>query len=165
MMPAMKIRHQLTYAASPDKVFQMLSDPAFRARVCEAMDVVSQDVRIDPRDDGMSVRIDMVQRTQGLPGFATRIVGDRTRVIQSETWHSPQSADLDLQIPGKPGHVRGRISLTGDGEHTVETFEGEARITIPLVGGRLEGLIERLFTDGMDTEQGVGTRWLAGDRA
>lgn len=142
----------------------MLADPAFRARVCEAMDVADQDVRVEERGDGMSVRIDMLQRTQGLPGFARKIVGDRTRVIQSESWDDRSGADLELEIPGKPGHIRGRISLTGDGEHTVETFEGEARINIPLVGGRLEGLIEKLFVEGMDTEQGVGARWLAGDR-
>lgn len=164
MMSAMMIHHQLKYDASPDEVYAMLSDPAFRNRVCGAMDVVSCDISIDKDDEGMSVRIDMVQHTHGMPGFAKKIAGEQTRIIQSETWTAGEGADLDVRIPGKPGHVKGRITLTGDENSTVESFDGEVTVNIPLVGGKLEGLIERLFVDGMDTEQQVGVDWLAGER-
>ena len=160
----MRIRHQLKYDASPEDVYAMLSDPAFRQRVCAAMDTVSHDIAIDETDAGMSVRIDMVQHTHGVPGFAKKIVGDQTRIIQSEQWADIRAADLQVEIPGKPGHIRGRITLTGDASGTVEAFEGEATVSIPLVGGKLEGVIEKLFLKGMDTEQGVGVAWLAGDR-
>ena len=164
MMAAMKIRHQLKYDAAPDQVYEMLADPAFRDRVGQAMDTVSHDIAVDREGSAMSVRIDMVQRTQGMPGFAKKIVGDQTRIIQSERWASAQGADLEVEIPGKPGHIRGRITLDGDASGTVESFDGEARINIPLVGGKLEGLIEKLFVEGMDTEQRVGVAWLAGER-
>jgi hypothetical protein len=163
----MEIRHELTYDASPDDVRTMLADPAFRAKVCEAMEVSGHEVSIDPSDgdpdDGPRVRIDMLQRTQGLPGFARRIVGERTRVIQSEHWHGHE-ADLQVEIPGKPGDIRGHITLAPNGQGTTESFEGRATIRVPLVGGRLERLIHKLFIAGMDTEQAVGRRWLAGER-
>lgn len=165
MMTAMKIRHELRYDAPPSEVYAMLVDPAFRERVCETMDVASQDVSVQPTASGVDLRIDMQQRTTGLPGFARKIVGDRTRVIQSESWQAERGADLEVQIPGKPGHIRGRTTLSADGSGTVEAFEGEATISIPFVGGKLEGLIERLFVAGMDNEQQVGARWLAGERA
>src|SRR3954451_16914070 len=111
----MEIRHELTYEAPPDDVRAMLGDPTFRARVCEAMDVSGQDVKVDPTggrpDDEMRVRIDMQQRTQGLPGFARRIVGERTRVVQSEHWQGHE-AHLQVEIPGKPGDIRGHIRLS-----------------------------------------------------
>jgi hypothetical protein len=165
MMTAMKIRHELRYDAPPAEVYAMLTDPAFRTRVGESMDVASQDISVTPTGSGVDVRIDMEQRTKGLPGFARKIVGDRTRVIQSESWQVEQGADLEVAIPGKPGHIRGRTTLAADGSGTLETFEGEATISIPFVGGKLEGLIERLFIAGMDNEQQVGARWLAGERA
>ncbi len=164
MMCAMKIRHQLKYEASPEDVYAMLSDPVFRERVCAAMDTVSHDVSIDPAGTGLAVRIDMVQRTKGVPGFAKKIAGDETRIIQSEQWSGVQGADLEVEIPGKPGHIKGRITLSGDASGTVESFEGEAKVNIPLVGGKLEGVIEKLFVQGMDTEQRVGSAWLAGER-
>jgi uncharacterized protein YndB with AHSA1/START domain len=161
----MRITHELRYDAPPSEVYAMLGDPAFREQVGTAMDVARQDVTVKPTADGMEVRIEMDQRTHGIPSFARRVVGDRTRVIQSESWQVERGADLRLEIPGKAGHIRGRITLTESGGGTVESFDGEAVIKVPLVGGRLEGLIERLFKAGMDTEQALGQRWLAGDRA
>jgi hypothetical protein len=167
MMPAMHVRHELAYEAPVGDVYAMLGDPGFRASVCDAMDVAGKDVSISPTDEGgMHVRIDMLQRTAGLPQFATRIVGDRTRVIQSEVWSAAEGghvADLELEIPGRPGHIRGRITLLSRGTGTLESFDGEAVIRVPLVGGRIEKLVERLFLEGMDTEQRLGVRWLSGD--
>jgi hypothetical protein len=161
----MRITHELRYDAPPSEVYAMLGDPAFREQVGTAMDVARQDVSVERTADGMAVRIDMDQRTQGIPSFARRIVGDRTRVIQSEAWEAEKGAHLQLEIPGKPGHIRGRITLTEFAGGTVESFDGEAVIKVPLVGGRLEGLIKKLFKAGMDTEQSLGERWLAGERA
>lgn len=165
MMTAMKIRHELRYDAPPAEVYEMLVDPAFRAAVCQSMRVLSQDISVRPTPAGADLRIDMEQPTDGLPGFARKIVGDRTRVIQSESWQAEEGADLEVEIPGKPGHIRGRTTLSADGSGTLETFVGVATISIPFVGGKLEGLIERLFIAGMDNEREVGSRWLAGERA
>jgi Protein of unknown function (DUF2505) len=160
----MKIRHQLTYDAPPDEVYRMRADPAFRDRVCEAMDTVSHDVSVDDSDGELRVTIDMLQHTHGMPSIATKVVGDRTRVVQSERWAAVETGTIDVEIPGKPGHIRGTLSLTEHGAGSVYEFDGEAKIKIPLVGGKLEGLIKRLFVEGMDTEQRVAAAWLKGDR-
>jgi len=160
----MKISHQLAYAASPAEVYQMRADPAFRAQVCEAMDTISHDITVEDTDGGCTIAVDMVQHTQGVPAFARKVVGDRTRVVQTEHWSAPDRGRIEVEIPGKPGHVRGTLSLVERDEGSVYLFEGEARVDIPLVGGRLESLVQRLFVDGMDTEQQVAAAWLAGDR-
>lgn len=163
---AMKITHELRYDAPVAEVYAMLGDPGFRAQVCEALHVVRQDIGIQETARGMDVRLDMVQRTEGIPSFARKIVGEESRVVQIERWDAEQGADLEVQIPGKPGGITGRITLRPDGpSRTVESFEGEATIKVPLVGGKLEGLIQKLFTGGMDAEREVGARWLAGERA
>jgi len=157
----MRIEHQLRYDVPRDQVYAMLGDRDFREQVCQAMHVVRADVDIRSTADGMDVRIDMVQHTHGVPSFAKKFIGDETRIIQSESWVAGEGADLTVEIPGKPGHVTGRITLADEGPGTVETFVGEAKVSIPLIGGKLEGLIQGLFVDGMDTERGVGVRWLA----
>lgn len=159
----MKIRHELTYAASPSEVYQMRADPVFRAKVCEAMDTLSYDVDVDDASE-LVVTIDMVQHTQGVPGFAKRVVGDETRVIQTERWPELHNGHIEVEIPGKPGHIRGTLSLADQGAGSVYVFDGEAKMGIPLIGGRLEGLIEKLFVAGMDTEQQVAAAWLEGNR-
>lgn len=160
----MKIRHRLTYAAPPSEVYEMRADPAFRSRVCEAMDTLSHDVTVDDSDGALTVAVDMVQHTQGVPGFAKKVVGEETRVIQTERWAETHTGDIEVEIPGKPGHIRGTLSLAAGGGGSVYVFDGEATINIPLLGGRLEGLIRELFVEGMDTEQRVAAAWLRGER-
>jgi hypothetical protein len=160
----MKIHHELRYAASPDEVYEMRADPAFRERVCEEMDTAAHEVAVDEGAD-LSVRIDMVQHTEGVPGFAKKIIGDRTRVVQNERWATREAGDLEVEVPGKPAHIRGRLTITPAGEETVYAFDGEAKMNVPLIGGKLEGLIQKLFVAGMDAEGRVGRAWLAGELA
>jgi hypothetical protein len=160
MMSAMEIRHELRYDVAPERVYAMLTDPAFRHRVCDAMRVVSRDISIEQEGDVVLVRVDMLQASAGVPGFARKVVGEQTRILQTESWTGGRTADLRVEIPGRPGRVAGRTTLSGVGSGTAEYFEGEARISVPFIGGQLERLIQGLFIRGMETERQVGVEWL-----
>ncbi|MGZ4438130.1 MAG: DUF2505 domain-containing protein [Nocardioides sp.] len=160
----MKIRHEMTYDATPAEVYAMLSETAFRERVCAAMHATELEVSIEQAGDGMSVVVDQTQPADGIPSFATKFVGDHIRIVQSESWTSPEKADLSVEIPGKPGHLRGTITLVGNGSGTTETVEGDVKVSIPLVGGKLEKLIGEMLVAALRKEQKVGRAWLAGDR-
>ncbi len=163
-MSAMKIRHEITYDAPATDVWTMLSDPAFRQKSCEAMGVLSCTIAIDLVGHGMNVRIDQVQPTEGIPSFAKTFAGDKTEVIQVEEWSDRTSATLSVKTPGKPTEINGTLTLVEQDGRTVEVFEGEVKVKVPLIGGKLEGLMGNLFTKGMDKEHGAGVAWLAGER-
>jgi Protein of unknown function (DUF2505) len=163
-MCAMKIRHEITYDAGVEDVYAMLTDPAFRQKSCDAMGVLSADISIQPKDSGALIVIDQVQPTEGIPAFAKRIAGDKTQAIQTEEWGDHANAELTVKTPGKPTQISGQLSLTNDGQRTVEAFEGEVKAKIPLIGGKLESLMADLFKAGMDKEHGAGVAWLAGER-
>jgi len=164
MMCAMKFRHEIVYDAPAHDVWAMLADPAFRQKSCEAMRVVSANISVDPSGEGMKVRIEQVQRTEGIPSFAKKFAGDTTEAIQVEEWSDPRSATMTVTTPGKPTRITGTLSLSGDGARTVETFDGEVKVSVPLIGGKLEGLMADLFRKGMDKEHAAGVAWLEGDR-
>lgn len=164
MMSAMQLRHEITYDAPADAVFEMLSDPAFRERSCDAMGVLDREIDIQRTGAGMRVRIDQVQPTAGVPSFAKKFAGETTRAIQSETWEDSRHATLEVDTPGKPSHIRGTLTLTESGGRTTETFEGEIKVSVPLIGGKLESLVADLFRSGMDNEHKAGVAWLGGDR-
>ncbi|MGN6574525.1 MAG: DUF2505 domain-containing protein [Nocardioides sp.] len=160
----MKFRHEIVYDAPAHDVWAMLADPAFRQKSCEAMRVVSANISVDPDGDGMKVRIEQVQRTEGIPSFAKKFAGDTTEAIQVEEWQDPRSATMTVTTPGKPTRITGTLSLDSDGARTVETFEGEVKVSVPLIGGKIEGLMAELFRKGMDKEHSAGVAWLAGER-
>ena len=108
--------------------------------------------------------VDQVQRTEGLPSFAKKFAGDTTRAVQREVWPDPSGGSLEIEAPGKPTSMTGTISLDADGSGTLEVVELEIKVKVPLLGGKLEGLLADQVRSGMDAEHGVGVAWLKGDR-
>lgn len=165
----MRFAHRTSYDAPPDDVRRMLTDPAFRARVCEAMQASRKDVSVEPAgsagsaDGEVSVVVDQTQPARGIPSFAAKFVGDQIRIVQRETW-SGGTAVLAIEIPGKPGTFRGSIDLAASGAGTVESVTGEVTVKVPLVAGKLEGVVSELFGSALRTEESVGRAWLAGRR-
>lgn len=156
-----RLRHDLTYDAPVAEVAAMLADPAFREEVCDYQRVISKKVTIAQQGDGMDVVIDMVQPARGIPGFAQKFVGDTINIVQSESWSSPTRGDISIAIPGKPGDMSGTAVLKESGSGTVETVELTVKVNIPLVGGKLEGLIAGLLEKALVAENTVGREWLS----
>jgi hypothetical protein len=138
----------------------MLTDPAFREKASWAQGVESVDVSVQ----GDRVTIEMVQPNTDVPSFAKAIAGDTVRVVQAEEWDGTGAASFSLTTPGKPAGIHGTRRLVADGDGTLDTFEGEAKARIPLVGGKIENLIGTKLKAGWDTEHQVGVRWLRGER-
>ena len=160
----MKFSHQMAYDAAPAEVHAMLADPAFREKVTEASGAFTSDVRISSNGSGMSVVVDQKQHDHNIPSFAKKIVGDTIHVVQEEQWSDDANALLEVSIPGKPGHMKGTITLSPDGDGTVESVDAEIKVHVPLLAGKLEKLIANLLEEALETEQRVGEAWLRGER-
>jgi len=164
MMSAMKFRHELSYDASPDQVFAMLADPAFREAACAAQDVISAEATVERSGAGFTMTVDQLQNTDDLPSFAQKFAGSSTRAIQHEVWADSTGGTLRIDAPGKPSEIAGTITLRPEGSGTVEIVELDVKIKVPLIGGKLEKLLADKVRAGMDAEHGVGTEWLKGNR-
>jgi hypothetical protein len=156
----MKLEHSVRYDAPIADVYAMLTDPAFREKATWAQGSISVDVEVD----GPNVTIDMAQELTDIPSFAKPIAGEKTRAVQAEVWHDGEWADFSVESPPMPIGIRGTRRLVADGDGTLDTFDGEARAKLPLVGKKIEQLISDRLRDGWDTEHGVGVAWLAGER-
>lgn len=159
-----RLNHDLTYDAPLDRVAAMLADPAFREEVLVAQRVLRSEVGItgDPAGDGgMDVTLDQVQAAAGIPSFAKRLVGDEIHIIQTEHWTSSAEADLRLTIPGKPGEMSGTVRVVETGGVTTETVRLDIKVGIPLVGGKIEGLVSDLLLKALKVENRVGRDYLS----
>ncbi|MGH3330286.1 MAG: DUF2505 domain-containing protein [Nocardioidaceae bacterium] len=160
----MRFEHEIRYDAAPAEVYAMLSDPAFREKVCAAQHAHDSSVNIAVDGNGMSVVVDQKRPSDGVPHFARKIVGDEIHIRQTESWSDPSRAALDVAIPGKPGHLKGSVTIQSGGSGSVETVSGEIKVHLPLVGGKLEHLIGQILESALKAEERVGRAWLAGDR-
>lgn len=156
------ISFEMAYDAPVETVAAMLADPAFRRQVCEFQGVTKVDVTIDVDGDTKQVKVDQIQPTAGVPSFAKKIVGDETNIVQEESWTSLTHGDVTVTIPGKPGEMTGTAVLapTSAGG-TLETVTLEVKVKIPLIAGKLEGLIGDLLLKALKAEYKVGRDYLA----
>ncbi len=164
MMSGMKkMTQDLTYDAPASAVAAMLADPAFREEVVEAQHVLRHDVQVtgDPAAGSGTVTVEQVQAAHGLPSFARKFVGDEIEIVQAETWTSSTAAELHVSIPGKPGQMAGTIRLSESGGTTTETVDLDITVGIPLVGGKIEGMVADMLLKALRTEQKVGRDYLS----
>jgi Protein of unknown function (DUF2505) len=159
---ATRLTHDLTYDASLTAVGEMLMEPAFRERVCDAQGALRRTVTVGPDGGGMKVVVDMVLPATGIPGFAKKFVGDEINLVQTERWSEIEAGTVEVAIPGKPGQMTGTMTIREAGGTTTETVDMEIRVNIPLVGGRIESLIADLLRKALKAENNVGRQYLTG---
>lgn len=159
----MKVKHELRYEAPPEAVYAMLTDPSFRERVCDRSRAIEWDVDVVETRGGTQVTVERSHGIPDLPGFARKFVGDSIRLAQQETWTDHTHAAFLLSIPGKPGQLDGSATLTTEGDGTLHTISGDLKVGVPLVGGKLEGLVDGYLRKAFRVEQRVGETWLADD--
>ncbi|MCW2808067.1 MAG: hypothetical protein JWQ93_2022 [Marmoricola sp.] len=160
-----KVSEELRYdGATIEQVHEMLADEAFREKVCDHQHVLRHTVRIEKDGKAMTVEIDQVQTARGIPGFARKFVGDEINIVQTEDWTAAEKGNIQVTIPGKPGEMSGTALLTQDPDGTTETVNLTVKVNIPLVGGKIEGLVAGLLIKALRAEHEVGVEWLAGHR-
>jgi hypothetical protein len=163
MMCAMRLHHELAYAAAPGQVLAMLADPLFWDRVGDATGALSSTATVGTEDGITRVVVDQEQKVAGVPSFAKKLVGDSTRAITTQVWRGHE-ATFEVETPGKPTSIAGTATVAENGTGSTLTYDLEVRASVPLVGGKLEKLVVELTTEGFEKEQAVGAAWLAGER-
>jgi hypothetical protein len=159
-----RVSHTVTYPGTTvDAVYAMLADPAYRKAVGEYQKVTDFACDITPSGSGMKVRLEQAHATDQIPSFAQRLVGSEIRFVQEETWTSPTGADIHVVIPGKPGDMSGGASLTQSGDDVLQRIDLDVKVSIPLVGGKVEDLIAGFVGKAFDAENKVGVKWLRGE--
>jgi hypothetical protein len=158
-----KFRHENHYDASVEDVVALQTDQAYRSSLRSRTRSAGHEVTVTEEGGSTVVLVEQRLRTEGIPSFAQKLVGDTIHLKQREEW-TGNRATFELTIPGKPGHLRGTVTVEPDGEGAVERLDGEAKASIPLVGGKIEKLLVDLETASLDRSQARAAAWLAGER-
>ena len=155
---ATRLVKELRYDAGAEAVHAMLMDPAFRERVLASQRVLRGSVSVA----GERVEIEQVLAADGIPPFARKFVGEEIVIHQREEWRTPTAAEVQVRIPGRPGDIVGTATLAESDGSTVERVDLEIRVSIPLVGGKIEALVGDLLGKALGKEHETGVAWLAG---
>lgn len=139
----MKMTVSHHFDADVETVFGLMSDPDFMRRKYDALGAT--DISIDGSDAGDASPRHVISRkvTVDLPGFARRVMQPTNTVVQTDTW-SPAGGDgsrvcrYTVEVKGVPSRIDGTVTLVADGGGTRQDVAAEVKVSIPLLGGKLE---------------------------
>ncbi len=140
MSTTMRVSHR--FDADVETVFRLMSDPAFMQRKYEA--IGATDIAIAAEDRDGSPHITTKRKvTVDLPGFAKKVMQPTNTVVQNDDW-GPPTADgnrvctYSVEVQGVPSRIDGTVTLAADGDGTRQDVVAQVKVSIPLLGGRLE---------------------------
>lgn len=159
MMCDMDISARLDFAASPDRVYAMMTDQAYLDEVCVASESISYDTSVSGSATHSS-------RTLPAPQSAARFTGSQLTVIEDVTWGGPSSdgsriGDITMTVLGQPVTLRGQLHSSPGGRGTIVALDGELKVAIPLLGRKMEESAAPAVLAGFRTQQRVGDQWLS----
>lgn len=159
----MKLSYTITIPKDKATVLKMFCDPAYHAELQKALGALDFK-QLEHVDDGRKFRIKMGYDVPaaGLPGFAKKILGERSSCVQEESWdRTTGKGEVTIQVKNLPGTIRSTNTLTESGGTSSKTFNWEVNVKIPLVGGKIEELIGEDIKKKSIPEQDTGRKLVA----
>lgn len=162
----MRFSATIDYPADIETVATMLGDEAFvedKIRASRAVDSSQQIVR-----DGAAFTITTrrVMPVDVVPARFRSFVGTGVDVRMVEAWQAagPDGArrgTFSLDLAGLPVRVTGSMALTPNDAGCVQTYAGEVKASVPLVGGPIERAAVGAVQKVLDVERRLGLEHLA----
>ena len=131
------------YAAPLDDVLAMLRNE--KATVAKYESMGHRDVvLLECEGDDTSLKIVTSRMVDvDLPGFAKKVMQPTNTVVQTDEW-APGTADgkrvcnYRVEVQGVPSRIDGTVTLSPEGSGTRQDVVAEVKVSIPLLGGKLE---------------------------
>lgn len=153
---------EYAYEAPAAAVFAMFTNEEFLLAKFAATGALDYSVlENSPTPDGghrVSTRRTVVAE---IPGFAKRILNPKNTLTQIEDWASPLGGEWRVETKGVPVTTGGNSHIESTADGCVQHIDGRIKVSVPLIGGRLEKFIFAEAKKTMDAEHTFGQQWLA----
>ena len=163
----MRFTIEQRFSAPLDRVEAALVDPAYLEQL-SALPKLGRPTLLERREDGGLVHQSVRYAFVGDLNAAVRRVVDPKRL----TWVEEATTDLDTHVTTwriVPDHYANLLrshgtfrleAVAGDVDGTRRTAEGELKVSVPFVGGRVEQAIVSGLREHAALEQDVLEEWL-----
>jgi hypothetical protein len=140
-----KVRSSFEVPGSVEDVFAFLTAEDFAATKAAKL---SDGSRLESRDvspDGAVTCVVTRALPDGLPGFLEKFLPAEGRAKQTEVWGpsvgGAREARFAIEIPGTPARIGGTMRIEPVGTGSRYTLDGEVKVPVPVLGGKIEGVI------------------------
>ncbi|MGB2950447.1 MAG: DUF2505 domain-containing protein [Rhodococcus sp. (in: high G+C Gram-positive bacteria)] len=112
---------------------------------------------------GLTVEMSEEVGTSELPGFVKKVVRGKLLITRTDYWGPLDGDRADGTLQGGAtavaARVQGTMTLRPGGSGTVLTVSGISTVKIPLIGGKIESLVNDMIKDMVDRETRETVEW------
>lgn len=158
---ATKINESFPYQGTTvEQVYSLITDPAFREEASVKQHAIDQSVEVEDNGDGDTVKLERTMPAE-LPDFIKKITGETVKVKQTEAWTGPdadgnRTAQATVEIVGQPASFSGTSSLRATDDGTELTLEGTVKVSLPIIGRKIEPEIAKAIVKSLNSEVALG---------
>jgi hypothetical protein len=159
-MPS-RFEHRASFPAPVDTVYSILVDEAFLA--ARLRDIGGKGAALlnhITTDDGAAYKLRQGVDANRLPSAVKSILNGDLIVEREEQWRGHESSGR-ATISGVPAEIRSRGRLTRQGESAELLVSAEVKVSIPLIGGKIEKIVAEQVTRLLAAEAEYAEKWLA----
>ena len=140
------VRSRVMVDAPVERVFEVLTSPEWTQAKAARFHDGSTVVRHEQGAGGAVVLAVSRELPAGAPGFVQKLLPKDGRVLQTDEWapddgSGSRSGTWRVEIPGTPARLGGTMRLELGATGTAYVLEGTAKVSVPLVGGRVEAYV------------------------
>jgi hypothetical protein len=158
---ARRIEHHTTSPHSAEKVYGALVDETFlRDRLASIGGNDAELVTFSTSGGRTSYQLKQGVPAEHLPSIAKSLLGGDLVIERIENW-AAGAGTVEVTINGVPGRLDGAFTVTNNGAGSKTTLVGEVKVSIPLMGGKLEKLIAEQVVVLLNKESEFTSEWLA----
>ena len=143
MAGKINVRYQIP--ADVETAYAAISGEQWAPTKAEELGDGSEQVSREVGEGGAVTLVVARNLPDGIPGFLTKFLPADGRVKQTDTWgpakDGVRSGTWKADTPGSPAKVEGTMRLEPAGSGCAYVVEGTAKVSIPLVGGKAEGVV------------------------
>jgi hypothetical protein len=158
---ARRIEHHTTSPHSAEKVFGALVDETYlRDRLAAIGGNDAELVSFATSGEKTSYQLKQGVPAEHLPSVAKSLLGGDLVIQRIENW-AAGAGTVEVTLGGVPGRLDGSFTVTDNGSGSKLTLTGEVKVSIPLMGGKLEKMIAEQVAVLLDKESEFTSEWLA----
>lgn len=157
----MKFNESYSYGdADVESVFGLITSREFRTEAAADAGASDVDVSVDETPETTTVTIVRTQPAE-MPDFVKKLTGESVKVKQTESWSAPaadgsRTADVKVSIVGQPAEMLGTATLKPAGGGTRFDVVGDVKVSIPLLGRKIEPEVAKAVRASLAGEVELG---------
>ncbi|MEU5691434.1 DUF2505 domain-containing protein [Actinosynnema sp. NPDC020468] len=160
---ARRIEHLTTSPRSAGEVYSALTNEAYlRDRLTVLGGTNAALLAFTGGGGSTSYQLRQGVPADRLPSVARGLLGGDLVIDRAESWtEAGYAGTVEVTLNGVPGRLDGTITLADTTSGSTLTLAGQVKVSIPLMGGKLESLIAEQVAALLDRESAFTTEWLA----